>query len=501
MNTPNNSSCLRGNDGARKFLWLSYVTAIAPVMLLGACTMMPDYQRPAAPVPETWPNNIQSPLAEQSLRSTLAAPAQPGEQLDWQTYFPDPRLQILIATALENNRDLRIATSRIAEARALYGIQSAEHFPSINLNLSQNASRTPDTLRNSGANSADSINRRSDLNVGFVSYELDFWGRVRSLNAFAKASYLATEEAQRAFQFSLIADVANAYLSQVELRERTVLTRSTISARAEAKMLISRRRELGVSGELDYLQAEGAYQAALAELANLERQQAAAENLLSLLVGQSIAAIKDLPAGFTLAKQGITSNMLAGLPAEILLQRPDVIAAEQRLIAANANIGAARAAFFPRIALTGNVGVASRDLSGLFDSGSNAWSFQPIISLPLFSGGRGTANVDLAEARKITAVAEYEKTIQLAFREVADLLTASATLTRQLSAQAANAAAQKQRLRLVEARFAAGVANHLDVLDAQREAYTAEQGEAQVRRSWLSVATQLYKALAGNSSL
>ncbi|MEQ1814084.1 MAG: TolC family protein, partial [Candidatus Nitrotoga sp.] len=199
------------------------------------------------------------------------------------------------------------------------------------------------------------------------------------------------------------------------------------------------------------------------------------------------------------SKQGITPAILAGIPAEILLQRPDVIAAEQRLIAANANIGAARAAFFPRIALTGNIGVASRDLGGLFDSGSNAWSFQPIITLPLFTGGRGTANVNLAEARKVIAIAEYEKTIQLAFREVADLLNASETLTRQLTAQTANAAAQKQRLRLVEARFSAGVANYLEVLDAQREAYSAEQGEVQVRRSWLSVATQLFKALAGNN--
>ncbi len=470
-----------------------------PIMLiifLASCTMMPDYERPAAPVSAAWPNNFSSPVAVQDIAAMRVAADK--KIVEWKHYFPDPRLQTLIATALENNRDLRIATSRIEEARALYGIQRADFSPNINLNATQNSSRTPAAIANSGNNA---VSRRSDVNVGFISYELDFWGRVRSLNAFSKASYLATENAQRAFKFSLIADVANAYLSLVELRERTELTRATASARAETKTLISRRRELGVSGELDYLQAEGSYQSALAELANLERQQAAAENLLSLLVGQSIDQIKDLPVGRSLAEQGIMPDMLAGLPAETLLQRPDVVAAEQRLIAANANIGAARAAFFPRIALTGNVGFASRDLSGLFDSGSGAWSFQPLISLPLFSGGRGTANVDLAHARKIIAIAEYEKTIQLAFREVADLLNASETLARQLTAQSANAAAQKQRLRLVEARFAAGVANHLDVLDAQREAYAAEQGEAQVRRSWLSAATQLFKALAGNFSL
>lgn len=475
------------------------LSPVAWSLILVGCSMMPDYHRPATPVSDRWPDSVKSSMAKQPLNASQSAVDKTQSDithLGWKNYFPDKRLQALIVAALENNRDLRIATTRIDEARALYGIQHADFSPTINLNATNTTSRTPQTVFNFGNNQ---ILRRNDLNVGFVSYELDFWGRVRSLNAFAKASYLATEEAQRAFLFSLVADVANTYLSLVELRERTELTRSTVSARAKSKILISRRRESGVSGELEYLQAEGSYQSALAELANLERQQAAAENLLTLLVGQSITEIKNLPVGRSLSKQGITPAMLAGLPAEILLQRPDVIAAEQRLIAANANIGAARAAFFPRIALTGNIGVASRDLGGLFDSGSSAWSFQPIISLPLFTGGRGTANLNLAEARKVIAIAEYEKTIQLAFREVADLLNASETFTRQLSAQAANAAAQKQRLRLVEARFSAGVANYLEVLDAQREAYSAEQGEVQVRRSWLSVATQLFKALAGNN--
>ena len=490
---------MRKADRVRKLLM-----ALSPVafsLIAVGCSMMPDYQRPATPVSDRWPDSVKQSMAKQPLSAsqlTVDKPQPDTTHLEWRNYFPDKRLQALIAAALENNRDLRIATTRIDEARALYGIQYSNLSPTINLNATNNTSRTPQTVFNFGNNQ---ILRRNDLNVGFVSYELDFWGRVRSLNAFSKASYLATEEAQRAFLFSLVADVANAYLSMVELRERTELTRATVSARAESKILISRRRELGVSGELEYLQTEGSYQSAQAELANLERQQAAAVNLLTLLVGQSITDIKDLPVGRSLSEQGITPAMLAGLPAEILLQRPDVIAAEQRLIAANANIGAARAAFFPRIALTGNIGVASRDLGGLFDSGSSAWSFQPIISLPLFTGGRGTANVNLAEARKVIAIAEYEKTIQLAFREVADLLNASETLTRQLTAQAANAAAQKQRLRLVEARFSAGVANHLEVLDAQREAYSAEQGEAQVRRSWLSVATQLFKALAGNNGV
>jgi outer membrane protein, multidrug efflux system len=460
------------------------ISQIILAAMLGGCSLMPSYQRPSAPVPTAWPDSVK-------LKATTAQ-----DFGDWQHYFPDPRLQALIAAALENNRDMRIATARVAEARAQYGIQIADRFPNLNLTGTRNASLTP-----AGASVTGSAvqSQRYDVGVNLVSFELDFWGHVSSLNAFAKASYLATESAQRAFRLSLIADVANAYLSLLEMRERTQLTASTVSARAETKELVTRRREMGVSSELDFLQAEGAYQAALAELANLERQQAAAENLLNLLVGQSMAEIKNLPAGRTLAEQEISAGLIAGLPAEVLLRRPDVLAAEQKLIAANANIGAARAAFFPRISLTGSAGTASRSLSGLFDAGSGAWSFQPILSMPLFDAGRTSANVDVAEARKVIAVAEYEKSIQQAFREVADLLNASDKLAEQLAAQTANSKVQNQRLRLVEARYQAGIANHLEVLDAQRDAFAAEQGTTQVRRTWLSAATQLYKALAGES--
>lgn len=461
-------------------------TLIILVAALAGCSLMPDYQRPAAPVPAAWPGNV-LPAASHQVMSG-----------DWQNYFADPRLRALITAALENNRDLRIATARIAEARAQYGIQQADRFPNINLNATRNASLTP-----AGASvftSSAMHSQRYDVNFSLVSFELDFWGRVSSLSMSAKANYLATEGARRTFSLSLVSDVANAYLSALELRERTGLTAATVKARAETKAMILRRRELGVSSDLDYLQAEGAYQSSLAELANLERQLSASESLLDMLLGQPVAEIKNLPPGRALADQGITPALIAGLPAEVLLRRPDVFAAEQKLIAANANIGAARAAFLPRISLTGSVGTASRTLTGLFDPGSDAWSFQPTLSLPLFDAGRTAANVDVAEARKVIAVAEYEKTIQQAFREVADLLSASDKLTLQLTAQAANAEAQKQRLVLVEARYKAGIANHLEVLDAQRESYSAEQGVIQVRRAWLTVATQLFKALAGESS-
>ena len=446
---------------------------------------MPAYERPKAPVPSTWPDSVQ-------LKATTGlAPA------DWQHYFADPRLQKLIATALENNRDLRVATARIAEARAQYGIQSADRLPNINLVGSHTASKTPASALGS---TSDLHVQRYDVNLSLVSYELDFWGRVSSLSASAKASYLATESAQQAFRLSLIADVANAYLSLLEMQERTQLADATVKARAETRELVMRRREAGVSSDTDFLQEEGSYQSAVAELANLQQQQAAAENFLNLLLGKSMVEMKDLPAGRSLAEQDINSDLFAGLPANVLWQRPDVLAAEQQLIAANANIGAARAAFFPNISLTGTAGTASGSLSGLFGSGNGAWSFQPSIIFPLFDAGRNSANLDIANARKVMAVAEYEKTIQQAFREVADLLSARDKLAEQLAAQQANAKAQKQLLRLVEARYQAGLVSHLEVLDAERQSFAAEQGEIQVRRAWLSAATQLYKALAGESS-
>ena len=453
--------------------------------LLGGCSLMPNYERPAAPVSAAWPDNAKANGTRQIAHT------------DWQQYFTDPRLRALIAAALENNRDMRIATARIAEVRAQYGIQRADRLPNLNLTAGHNASLTPASASNNGS---DSHTRRYDVGVGLVSFELDFWGRVSSLNEAAKANYLATEAAQRAFRLSLIADVANAYLSSLELRERAQLAAETAKARAEAREMISRRREVGITNELDFLQADGAYQAALAERASLERQQAAAANLLDLLTGQRVTEMKDLPAGRSLAEQGITPDLIAGLPAEVLLQRPDVQAAEQKLIAANANIGAARAAFLPRITLTGSIGTASRTLSGLFESGSGAWSFQPLLTQPLFDTGRYASNMDLVTARKVIAVAEYEKTIQQAFREVADLLNAREQLAEQLAAQQANAQVQHRRLFLVEARYKAGIVNHLEVLDAQRESFAAQQGVLQVQRTLLSAATQLYKALAGESS-
>lgn len=448
---------------------------------LTGCSLMPDYQRPELPVAAQWPQSVQ------------ANGARKATALDWRTFFPDPRLQTLIAAALEHNRDMRIAAGRIEEARALYGIARADRLPNIDGTVSGSSSRTPSDLSFTGG---AFTSHRYDVGFSMLSFELDFWGRVRSLNEAALASYLATEEARRALRLSLIADVANAYLTLLEMEERTALARETVKSREETRTMVGYRREVGLAGDLDYLQADGAFEQSRADLASLERQRAAAANALTLLVGHETTG---LPGGATLADQGIVPDLVADLPAEVLLQRPDVLAAEHSLIAANANIGAARAAFLPRITLTAGLGTASQALSGLFNAGSGAWNFQPALRLPLFDAGRAADGVDLAKARKVIAVAEYEKTIQQAFREVADLLAARTHLAEQLQAQQAAEKAQAERLRLAEARYKAGISSYLEVLDAQRESFSAQQATVQTRRAWLTAAAQLYKALGGGS--
>ncbi len=454
------------------------IAAIVTIAALAGCNLAPDYVRPTPPVPEAW---LQDAVAGQ--RGVA--------DLDWPTFFPDPRLRGLIGAALDNNRDLRIATARIAEARAQFGIQRADRLPTVNLVGDRSAVLTPGDLNASGRPIGQ---QRYDVNLGVTAFEIDFWGRVKNLSEAALRSYLVTEEARRAFRLSLIADVADAYLTLQEMDERAALASETVRTRQEFRDLTNRRRDVGIAGELDALGADGALQNARVVLAGLERQRAAADNLLRLLVGNMP---KELPAGRRLIEQGIVPDLAAGLPSEVLLRRPDVLAAEQALMAANANIGAARATFFPRLSLTGAFGTASASLSGLFDSGAKAWSFQPVLSLPLFDSGRVAGGVDLAEARKVIAVAQYEKTVQLAFREVADLLVARDTLRRQLEAQEAGEKAQSARLRLVEARYRGGIANHFELLDAQRDAFQAQQDAVQIRRQLLSAYSQLYKALGG----
>lgn len=453
------------------------------LFLLAGCSFIPAYERPAPPVAAHWP----------VLAQTAGVRAVAG--LSWQQMLPDPRLQALINAALEHNRDLRIAVARVEEARALYGISRADRLPTVNLGAAQAAARLPGGLSATGN---EQISRRYDINLGVAAFELDFWGRVKSLSASALASYLATAEARESFRLTLIADVANAYLAWQEMDERLSLARATVENRKDLRFLVQKRREVGLAGDLDFLAADGAHAAARAQLSELERGRAQAENALNLLVGKVPA---DLPPGRRLSEQDLPLDITVDVPAEVLLHRPDVRAAEQKLIAANANIGAARAAFLPRIGLSLAFGTASRTLSGLFDSGTGAWSFAPSLVQPLFDGGRTQGGVDLADARKLIAVAEYEKTIQQAFREVADLLVARDRLAEQLMAQEAAEKAQNERLRLVDARYRAGVSSYLEVLDAQRDAFATSQGTLQLRRALLVTAAQLYKALGGGQEI
>lgn len=452
------------------------ILALTTALTLTACSLIPEYSRPAAPVPQAFPN--------------VAGGTRQAQDLPWREFFPDARLQALIEAALDHNRDMKIAIARVEEARALAGIARADRLPQIDAQASINRSRTPGDLNTTGRSLTGG---RYDAGLGVAAFELDFWGRVASLDEAARAQYLASFEAQRAFRIGIVADVANAYLTWLEAGERETLTLETLKTREKTRELVLRRREVGLANDLDFLAADGALEAVRAQLAEIRRQRETADNALRLLVGATLP----LPAGRGLAEQGIVADLAAGIPSEALLVRPDVMSAEQRLMAANANVGAARAAFFPRIALTASLGTASSALSGLFDAGSGAWAFAPVLKLPLFDAGRTQANVDLAEARKVIAVAEYEKTIQQAFREVADGLASRRHLTDQLVAQEANLRAQAERLKRVEARLAQGVASYLEVLDAQRDHYAAEQALVATRRQLLSAAVSLYKALGG----
>ncbi|HYD93937.1 MAG TPA: efflux transporter outer membrane subunit [Noviherbaspirillum sp.] len=444
--------------------------------VLSACSLAPTYERPAAPVADAFP--VQTAAGNASATG-------------WRDFFPDQRLQLLIDAALANNRDLRIAALRVEEARALYNIQSAELLPALNATASGTRTRTPANLSLSGRTAVGSSYQ---VGLGLTAFELDFFGRVRSLNEASLAQYLASEEAARALRITLVAEVAKAYLAEQAFDEQYELARKTFESREAAYRLAKQRFEVGASSALDLRQNETLVQTARAALAALTRQRAQASNVLTLLVG---APLKDLPAAQRLSAQNLVTDIPAGLPSDLLERRPDIRAAEQRLRAANANIGAARAAFFPRIALTASTGTASNALSGLFESGSRTWSFVPQLALPIFDAGRNSANLDLAQVRNNVAIADYEKTIQVAFREVSDALVARSALEEQIDAQRAVLEAQAERFKLVDQRYRAGVSSSLELLDAERELFSAQQTLVQARLLRLTNAVDLYRALGG----
>ncbi len=452
--------------------------ALAGALTLAGCTSLaPRYERPAAPVAPAFTD-----------AGTAAGPTA-ADQIDWQGFFADERLKRLVDVALKNNRDLRVAVLNIEQARATYGVRRADRWPTVNLGAT--GTRQP-------ATSGDGISSLYTVGLQVTAYELDLFGRVRSLSDAALAQYLGTEEGRKAAQISLISAVANTYLTLIADDELLGLTGETLKTREESYKLSKLKFDNGAASELDYRQSESLLEAARVTLAQLTRQRALDENALVLLLGQSVPA--DLPPPLAMSEQRLATDLPTGLPSEVLVRRPDVRQAEQQLIAANANIGAARANFFPRISLTASAGVASTELSGLFKSGSSAWTFAPQIVLPLFDAGRNQANLDVAKVNREIAVAQDEKAIQRAFREVQDALAGRATLGEQARAQLAQANAEQVRFNLADLRYRNGAASYLDVLDAQRSLFAAQQAVVQVQAAQVQNLVTLYKVLGGGWS-
>lgn len=463
---------------------------------LAGCALMPDYQRPASPVPAEWPEGP----AYRDNGETDAEDTLPAAEIDWREFFADdPVLIELIERSLSGNRDLRAAVLDVQRARAQYRIQRADRFPQIDANAGY--TRQDGGVTGGGATSGSGRAGGTgeieyyEVDAGVSSYELDLFGRVRSLEQQALYEYLSTYEARRSAQIALIAEVANAYLTLLADRAQLRLSESTLENRRRSLALIRRRFEDGIGSELDVQQARTTVETARADRARFQRLVAQDLNALRLLVGG------ELPTGLsqqrTLADLDLSLQVPAGLDSRLLLRRPDVRRAERTLQAANASIGAARAAFFPTLSLTGSYGTLSGDLDGLFESGSEAWSFTPSISLPIFDAGRRRANLDVAKLRKRIEIANYEGAIQSAFREVADALAAHGTLDEQLDAQAARARAAGASLQLSRKRYETGIENYLTVLDAQRTVYTARQDVIDSRRAALSNRIELYRALGG----
>jgi outer membrane protein, multidrug efflux system len=451
--------------------------AVALVCLAG-CSLAPSYERPVAPVAASWQDAGKEGRA--------------AADIGWKEYFSDAQLRGVIELALTNNRDLRVAIANIDKARAQYQIQRANLMPAVNANGAESASRTTEHLSTTGK---DYVSRTYSAGVGFAAYELDVFGRVQNLKDQALAQYLATEEAQRSVQISLVAEVANAWLTLGADRESLQVAQATLQAQRDSLALVQRRFDVGTVSGLDLAQAKTSVESARVDAARYVSQVALDENALTLLVGAGLPAA--LQPKVLVAQVTTQAELPAGLPADTLLRRPDVLQAEQQLIATNANIGAARAAFFPRISLTASTGFASPALEDLFTGSARTWSFAPQISLPIFNGGSNQANLDAAKASKVAQVAQYEKTVQSAFREVADALAQRATLGEQLAAQTALNTATDEALRLSQARYDKGVAGYLTVLDSQRSLYAAQQSLIGTRLARQSNLVTLYKVLGG----
>jgi multidrug efflux system outer membrane protein len=448
-----------------------------------ACTLEPRYRAPALPVPDQWPMPATTP----------ERPDVNGAAYDigWRDFFLDTQLEQLIALALANNRDLRVALLNIEQARAQYRIQRAALLPSIDASGSFIREKLPASL----TYGSTPISGSFDVGLSITSYEVDLFGRARSLTHAALEKYLAQEQARRSAQLSLIAEVANTYLTLASDRELEHLALETLASREQTLTLEHQQHETGTVSGLELAQSQTTVEQARADAARFEGNVAQDIDALTLLVGTPIDPAL-LPAQFDSKTMGLTP-LPAGVPSAVLLRRPDVLEAEHSLRAANADIGAARAAFFPDIILTANLGSVSNQLSNLFKSGTGTWTFQPLMSLPIFHGGALMGGLDVAHVNEKIALAQYERAIQSGFRDVADTLALTATLNRQRAAQESLVAATSQAYKLSQRRYKVGRDSYLEVLDSQRSDYAARQGLITTRLAEQSNRVTLYKALGG----
>ena len=458
-------------------------------LALSACSMAPKYQQPVVDMASTFPK------ASGSLNPQGRVAA---ADLGWQDYFADARLRQLIDLALQNNRDLRVAALNVEAVRAQYAIARADRLPALGATGAAAKSRVARDLSSrldASGNQQSYITESYNVGLGVTSFELDIFGRVKSLSDAALNQYFAEQQNRDATQISLIASVAKAYFAERVAQAQMDLSTKVLASREQSKKLTDLQFKAGVISQVDVDVAVTQIEAARADYAAAEQVRDQARNALSLLIGQPIP--NDLPGAAPLAQQFVQAELPVGLPSNVLYQRPDVRSSEFALKAANANIGAARAAFFPSISLTGSLGTGSTELSGLFMGGNRTWSFAPQITLPIFTWGQNKANLDLATVRKNIAVAQYEKTVQSAFRDVADALVARSALLRQYQAQQNSERAQVNRYKLVQMRFKHGVSSSLEMLDAERDSYSAQQSLLQTQQTLLENRADIYKVLGG----
>ncbi len=453
------------------------------IILVGGCTLAPQYTKPEAPIPSSWPSGP-------AYKETRALGAPVGTDLKWREFFTDERLQKIIEAALNSNRDLRLASLNVERARALYRIQRNELLPVVNAVGAGGVERVSGDLSNSGSSYTAEY---YSINLGVLSWEIDFFGRIRSLEKRALEEYFATEEARRSAQILLVSEIANAYLTLAADREALQLSRSTLETQQAAYDLIRRRYEKGMASALELRQAQTQVDAARVDIARYTNRIAQDENALNLLAGSPVPSVW-LPDG--LGNVNPPKEISPGMSSEVLLSRPDILYAEHLLKAYNANIGAARAAFFPRISLTTGIGTASDDLSGLFQAGRDTWNFSGQMVLPIFDARTWSA-LRVTKVDMEIAVAQYEKTIQAAFREVADALAVEGTVEDQLAAQQSLVNALVETYRLANLRYIKGVDSYLGVLDAQRSLRVAEQVLVAVRLTRLANRVKLYAVLGG----